>query len=151
MPRPVPDLAGFLAGPWRIERRIADLRSGVGGRLTGEALFVPASGGLRYDEQGTSVFGTYRGAAGRNHRFAFDHPGTAEVRFDDDRPFHRLDLSSGRAAVVYDRYLGRYRIADRDRWALTWLVHGPREQLLIGTRYLRIVEPAEAGSRAGRA
>lgn len=157
MPHPVLDLAGFLAGPWRIERRIVDLGSGTTGRLTGEALFAPAPGGLRYDERGTLAFGAHRFEAGRGYRFALDHsghPGAAEVRFEDDRPFHRLDLSRGRADVVHDcapdRYRGRYRVIGRDRWALAWLVHGPRKRLLIGTRYSRFVDPAGTESRAAR-
>lgn len=154
MSHPVPDLAGFLAGRWRIERRIADRRSSTTGRLMGEALFAPAPYGLRYEEWGTLVFGVHRGEAGRGHRFVLDPAGAAEVRFDDGRPFHRLDLSRGRADVVHDcppdRYRGRYRVIGRDRWALAWLVHGPRKRLLIGTRYLRLVEPAGGEARAGR-
>jgi len=153
-PFPIPDLGHFLAGPWRIERRIADLRSGTAGRLTGEARFAPALGGLRYDERGTLAFGAHRGAAGRSHWFALDRLGAAEVRFCDGRPFHRLDLSSGRAEVVHDCppdcYRGRYRIGGPDRWTLTWLVRGPRKRVLIGTRYARVIAPAAAAGKGGR-
>lgn len=111
------------------------------GRLTGEARFDPAPGGLRYDERGTLVFGAHRGPAGRRYWFALDHLGGVEVRFDDGRHFHYLDLSSGRADVVHDcspdHYQGRYRIGGQDRWTLTWLVRGPRKRVVIRTRYAR--------------
>jgi len=63
------------------------------------------------------------------------------VRFDDGRPFHTLDLSTGRAEVEHDcapdRYRGRYRINGEDRWTLAWQVRGPRKQMIIATRYVR--------------
>lgn len=152
MPCPILDLARFLVGPWRIERRIADLHSGTTGRLTGEARFVPAPGRLRYDERGTLVFDAYRGAAGQGHWFALDRLGAADVQFDDGRPFHRLDLSSGRADVVHncppDHYQGRYRVGGQHRWTLTWLVRGPRKRVLIGTRYTRGIASAAAAEEA---
>ena len=152
MPCPVPDLARFLAGRWRIERRIFDLRSGTAGRLGGEALFAPAPDGLRCDERGILTFGAHRGEAGQTYRFAFDPAGgtrkAAEVRFGDGRFFHRLDLSSGRSDVAHDcapdRYQGRYRVADRDHWTLIWAVRGPRKHALIGTRYARLAAPTTA-------
>lgn len=141
MPYPIPDLTRFLVGPWRIERRIADLHSGMTGRLTGQARFVQAPGGLRYDERGTLAFGAYRGAASQSYWFALDRLGAAEVQLGDGRPFYRLDLSSGRADVVHscppDHYKGRYRVGSRHRWTLTWLIRGPRKRVLIGTRYAR--------------
>ncbi|MBV8573864.1 MAG: hypothetical protein JOZ58_02335 [Acetobacteraceae bacterium] len=140
---PVPDLALFLAGPWRIARRIADRRLGTTGRLTGVARFTPEAGGLRYVESGLLVFGGFSGPASRTLWFAFERNGVADVRFADGRPFHRVDLSSGVAHVVHhcapDRYRGRYKVRDRDRWQLTWFVEGPRKQICMGTRFIRSV------------
>jgi hypothetical protein len=140
---PVPDLALFLPGRWRIARRIADQRLGITGRLTGVARFTPEAGGLGYVESGFLVFGGFSGPASRTLWFAFEHNGVADVRFADGRPFHRVDLSSGVAHVAHDcvpdRYRGRYKVRDRDRWQLTWFVEGPRKQIRMGTRYIRSV------------
>lgn len=122
-------------------RRIADRRSGVTGRFTGVATFTPALGGLRYDEQGVLSFGAYRGEATRGGWFALGRAGMAEMRFEDGRLFHALDLSSGRAEVAHecapDWYLGRYRVRGENCWTLTWQVRGPRKLMSIGTRYTR--------------
>ena len=111
------------------------------GRLAGVALFSPAPDGLRYHEHGTLVLGTYRGPAERQHCFALEGPAAADVRFADGRPFHRLDLASGRAPVRHDcppdRYRGEYWAHGPDVWTLTWRVEGPRKRLLIRTRFRR--------------
>lgn len=137
----VPDLALFLAGTWCIVRRIADQRSRATGRLTGTAIFTPAPGGLRYDERGVLTCGAYRGEASQTYRFAIRQDGVTQVRFDDGRLFHALNLSSGLADVEHDcapdRYRGRYQVNGRDGWTLTWRVEGPRKRMLIGTRYGR--------------
>ncbi len=138
---PVSDLALFLAGSWRIARRIADQRSGTSGRLTGTAIFTPAPGGLRYNEWGLPTCGAFRGEASQIYWFAVNGPRAAEVRFEDGRFFHCLDLSSGLADVVHecapDRYRGRYRVSGRNGWTLAWQVQGPRKRMFIGTRYAR--------------
>ena len=37
-----------------------------------------------------------------------------------------------------DRYEGRYRVLDADRWVLSWRVVGPRKRQLISSRFVRI-------------
>ena len=137
----MPDLAVFLAGSWRIVRRIHDQRLGMLGRLTGIATFAPAPGGLRYEEQGTLIWGAYRGHAVRRYEFAITGSASAEVRFDDGCLFHHLDLSRGVAEVAHlcppDRYRGRYRISGQDHWTVAWQVCGPRKRLALATRYVR--------------
>jgi hypothetical protein len=141
MPWPVPDLAGFLTGAWDLRRRMTDRRADAEGELTGTALFYPAPGGLHYAERGTLSFGEYRGEATRRYWFGLDGAGMADIRFDDGRPFHRLDLSSGAADVTHacppDAYRGRYEAVGPDRWTVTWTVEGPRKRLFITTEYLR--------------
>jgi hypothetical protein len=139
---PVPDLASFLVGPWCTVRRIADRRSGATGRFKGGATFTPTPNGLRYDERGTLVHGSFRGETTRTYRFVFSrHPAIADVRFDDGRLFHTLDLSSGITDVEHDcgsdRYRGRCRLLGRSSWTLVWKIEGPRKQMLIGTHYVR--------------
>jgi len=108
----------------------------------GTATFTPAPGGLRYNERGLLTCGAFRGEAGQTYWFATGrHPGAAEVRFDDGRLFHALDLSACLADVVHecapDQYRSRYRASGRNGWTLVWNVQGPRKRMLIGTRYAR--------------
>jgi Family of unknown function (DUF6314) len=140
---PVHDLAGYFGGPWSLIRRIADRRSGATGRFKGRATFAPTPYGLRYDERGTLIHGSFRGEATRSLRFLTSgHSAVADVRFDDGRPFHAFDLSSGITDVEHDcgsdRYRGRYRLCGRNSWALDWRVEGPRKRMLIGARYVRL-------------
>jgi Family of unknown function (DUF6314) len=139
---PAADLASYLVGPWRTVRRITDQRSGATGRPKGEATFTPTPRGLHYDEWGTLVHGSFRGETTRSYWFVFSrHPAIADVLFDDGRPFHTLDLSSGVADLEHDcgsdRYRGRCRSLDRSSWTLVWKIEGPRKQMLIGTHYVR--------------
>lgn len=55
------------------------------------------SGGLLHEESGTFVWQRVARPAERTPRFLPGPvPGTADVRFADGRPFHDLDLTSGR-------------------------------------------------------
>ncbi|HZS82496.1 MAG TPA: DUF6314 family protein [Stellaceae bacterium] len=137
------DLRRFLAGRWRLARRIEDRRLALAGSLRGRVTLTPAGGGLDYAESGTLSFGSWRGEATQRYRFLFDGAQVA-VCFADGRLFHRCDLSLGRAEVAHacspDRYQGRYRILDADRWALSWRITGPRKDLVIGSVYTRLDE-----------
>jgi hypothetical protein len=65
-----------------------------------------------------------------------------EVRFDDGRPFHPLDLSTGSFAAVHpcgeDHYEGEYRVLGDDLFEVEWRVRGPRKDQRIHTRYRRL-------------
>jgi hypothetical protein len=144
---PVADALAYLAGTWRIERSVRDLAGGDEGRFTGTAVLRPlpeeeGEGGLRYEESGTFVWrGTAR-AAGRVLRFLpGPAPGTADVRFADGRPFHDLDLTTGRHVADHpcaaDLYRGEFTVRDADRWRTVWRVAGPAKDLLLTTDYTR--------------
>ncbi|MFI2414272.1 DUF6314 family protein [Streptomyces sp. NPDC018947] len=144
---PVPDVLAHLAGRWRTERKVRDLASGDTGRFTGTTLFESvAGGGLRGHESG--VF-TWRGVsrpAERTLRYEPGAaPGTADVRFADGRPFHALDLTSGRHVADHpcaaDLYRGEFTVRDADHWRTVWRVAGPAKDLLLTTEYTR--EPGE--------
>jgi Family of unknown function (DUF6314) len=139
---PVVDLRAFLLGTWRISRRIRDFRLGISGRLVGCASFTPAPGGLSYEEVGLLQFGAYEGEATQRYSVAIDRPTSAELRFADGRPFHRLELASGAADVVHrcaaDRYRGRYRVSGADRLTVLWRVTGPRKRYTLATLHARI-------------
>jgi len=105
------------------------------------ARFTPEPGGLRYNESGTLIFGSYQGPAIQSYAFVCLTPSTAAVQFEDGRPFHDLDLTAGRADIVHacapDLYRGRYRVGGPESWSLAWIVTGPRKRLRIATRYRR--------------
>jgi hypothetical protein len=139
VPSRIDDLATFLAGSWRLQRTIVEGGSVVGS-FTGTGTFDPAPAGdrgvLRYRERGTlhldgtTVTATrclvYRVTGSR-----------AQVAFEDGRPFHDLDLSTGVDVVEHpcgaDRYRGRLEVLDADTWHHTWRVTGPHKDHEIRT------------------
>lgn len=137
----VPDLRTFLAGRWRIARRISDARAGMLGRLTGWATFAPSADELVHDEEGHLKFGAYRGPATRRYHLVIDHPSGGMVRHADGSPFHPLELLSGTAEIRHrcggDDYRGRYRVLDENRFTVSWQVTGPRKQYRLATLYRR--------------
>ena len=148
----VSDTLAFAAGHWRIERVLADHRSGTQGRFTGSAtLSEPAPGdpapsdpalseaddpgpapprpALRYLETGELRFGTHTGPATRTLCYQGRPDGTVDVRFADGHLFYRLDLRSGRCEAVHqcraDRYEITYLVLSEDVMEERWRVHGP--------------------------
>lgn len=134
----VVDLGRFLRGAWRIERDI--LAAGrPAGRFTGSGRFEPdaeIAGRLRYVEHGTLQLGDHTGPASRDLGYVVSGP-TAQVVFDDGRPFHDLDLRTGVHEVEHpcraDRYHGRFEVLSLDRWRHTWTVIGPAKDHRIVT------------------
>ena len=133
----VSDTLAFAAGHWRIERVLADHRSGTQGRFTGSATLsepVPSQPdepwpALCYLETGELHFGTHSGPATRTLRYQGRPDGTVDVRFADGRLFYRLDLRSGRCEAVHqcraDRYEITYLALSEDALEELWRVHGP--------------------------
>jgi hypothetical protein len=147
----VSDTLAFAAGHWRIERVLADHRSGTQGRFTGEAVLrepvpagpVPAdagpgepvpgepdaAGAALYLETGELRFGTHTGPATRTLHYQGRADGTVDVRFADGHLFYRLDLRSGRCEAVHqcraDRYEITYLVLSEDVMEERWQVHGP--------------------------
>jgi hypothetical protein len=133
----VSDTLAFAAGHWRIERVLADHRSGTQGRFTGEAvLSEPVPGepdapgaALRYLETGELRFGTHSGPATRTLDYQGRTDGTVDVRFADGHLFYRLDLRSGRCEAVHqcraDRYEITYLVLSEDVMEEHWRVQGP--------------------------
>jgi Family of unknown function (DUF6314) len=128
----VRDTLAFTAGHWRIERTLADHRSGTEGRFTGEATLSDADGPGRplcYLETGELRFGTHAGPATRTLRYHGQPDGPVDVRFTDGRLFYRLDLRSGRCEAVHqclpDRYEITYLVLSEDVMEERWRVRGP--------------------------
>ncbi|MGW4731551.1 DUF6314 family protein [Streptomyces shenzhenensis] len=141
--RPVPDVLAYLAGRWHVERTVRDLAGGAAGRFAGTTVFSPLTGGgLLHEESGTFTWQGVSRPAERTLRFLPGAvAGTADVRFADGRPFHDLDLTSGRHVAdhpcVADLYRGEFTVRDADHWRTVWRVGGPAKNLLLVTDYGR--------------
>jgi len=151
--RPVADALLYLAGSWRAERTVRDLASMDDtddtaddtdeGTFTGTTTFSPLDGGgLLHHESGTFVWQGVARPAERTLRFLpGTAPGTADVRFADGRPFHDLDLTSGRWITDHpcaaDLYRGEFTVLDSDHWRTVWRVAGPAKDLVLTTDYAR--------------
>ncbi|CAM5416938.1 hypothetical protein SALBM311S_03342 [Streptomyces alboniger] len=59
------------------------------------------------------------------------------------RPFHDLDLASGRHVADHpcsaDLYRGEFTVRDGDHWRSVWRVGGPAKDLMLTTDYAREV------------
>jgi hypothetical protein len=140
---PVPDVLAYLTGRWRVRRSVRDLASGRDGEFTGSTDFRPLDGGgLLHHESGTFVWRGVARPAERTLRFLPGRtPGTADVRFADGRPFHDLDLTTGRHVADHpcaaDLYRGEFTVLDAGRWRTVWRVGGPAKDLVLTTDYAR--------------
>ncbi|GAB7107173.1 DUF6314 family protein [Streptomyces phaeofaciens JCM 4814] len=141
---PVPDTLAHLAGSWRVERVVRDLAGDGEGYFRGTTVFRPlAGGGLLHEESGTFTWQGVPRPAERTLRFLPGPvPGTADVRFADGRPFHTLDLTTGRHTADHpcsaDLYRGEFTVRDADHWRSVWQVGGPAKDLLLATDYARV-------------
>ncbi|QWB26732.1 MULTISPECIES: DUF6314 family protein [Streptomyces] len=139
---PVPDAVAYLAGRWGVTRSVRDLASGAEGEFAGTTEFrAEAAGGLLHHESGTFVWQGVARPAERMLRFLPGPDGTADVRFADGRPFHDLDLTSGRYVADHpcsaDLYRGEFTVLDADHWRTVWRVRGPAKDLVLRTDYAR--------------
>jgi hypothetical protein len=101
------------------------------------------SEGLLHHESGTFVWQDTPRPAERTLRFLpGPNPGTALVQFSDGRPFHDLDLTTGRYVADHpcaaDLYRGEFTVYAEDRWRTVWRVGGPAKDLLLATTYARV-------------
>ncbi|CAL9387391.1 MULTISPECIES: DUF6314 family protein [unclassified Streptomyces] len=142
---PVPDVLAYLSGRWRAERVVRDLASGDEGRFLGTVVFAPPEdgdgGGLLQRESGDFTWRGVTRPAERTLRFLPGPDGTADVRFADGRPFHDLDLRSGRHVAHHpcsaDLYRGEFTVRDAGRWRAVWRVRGPAKDLELVTDHAR--------------
>ncbi|MEL7155269.1 MAG: DUF6314 family protein [Actinomycetota bacterium] len=129
------DLAALLTGWWDLDRTITH-GDGARAEVHGTATWSRAADRpdrLRYDEAGTLRLGSRQLASTRALLFDLGPPGLgpagADVSFADERPFYRLDLTTGRCAPIHlcgdDRYEGLIELLDGDRLVEQWVVRGP--------------------------
>ncbi|WP_053913485.1 DUF6314 family protein [Streptomyces sp. SCSIO 75703] len=139
----VPDVLAYLAGRWRTQRTVRDLDRGAEGRFEGCTVFEEsADGGLIGRERGEFTWqGVTRPAARTLRYLPGTAPGTADVRFADGRPFHDLDLSTGRHVAGHpcsaDHYRGEFTVRSAVRWRTVWRVAGPAKDLVLVTDHVR--------------
>jgi Family of unknown function (DUF6314) len=115
--------------------------NGVPGTFIGTAEFVAlADGMLRWHESGRLRLDHFDGPAYRTLTIV-PTPDGHDVRFDDGRPFHHLDLSTGHTEVVHlcgpDRYHGTYACRGPGELHICWRVTGPDRDDEITSHYLR--------------
>lgn len=140
---PVPDVLGYLTGSWLVRRSVRDLASGEVGEFRGRTVFQALDGGgLLHRESGRFLWQGIARPAERTLRFLpRSVPGTAQVRFADGRPFHDLDLRSGKHLTDHpcaaDLYRGEFTVQDAGHWRTVWRVGGPAKDLVLTTDYTR--------------
>jgi hypothetical protein len=146
-PPPGPaQLAAWLRGRWTVQRTI----NGEAGHFAGTAEFTPAGDApnvTRWVEHGDLTLGAYTGPARRALTLHADADGL-EVRFDDGRPFHDLDLRDGHWEPTHlcgpDTYRGTFDLSGEDHFSVTWRVSGPGRDDTIVSDYRRAQAPARA-------
>ncbi len=116
------------------------MKAGRTGRLSGEARFTPAPGGLDYHESGTLAFeGAVPMHAERRYLWRDGGAGTIEVLFEDGRFFHRFDAEDRTPGASHacdpDAYRVRYDFRAWPRWEAEWRVTGPRKDYAMVSRY----------------
>ena len=137
------DLAAWLSGHWTVHRTINGDTAASGGHFDGTAQFtVTADGVIAWEEHGQLTLGSHAGPARRALSL---HPAADrwEVRFDDGRPFHDLDLRAGTWTAEHlcgaDVYRGMFS-TDNGRpghFTITWRVTGPGRDDTIVSDYRR--------------
>lgn len=144
-PCPVPDLAAWLPGRWHLRRRLTTADGAPLGTFVGE-LTVTRDGPDAATSVERGVF-THDGRdldASRTLRYDLHDDGTATVRFADGRPFHHLDLRTGRSDAIHpcaaDTYRGRTEVTDVDAWTQTWQVDGPTKSYTSVTHATRTAQ-----------
>jgi hypothetical protein len=146
-PVPVPDPIAFLAGTWATRRELLDRSTGTTGTFSGTTTFTPDDGGLRWDEEGTVCWASFRGPATRSYRIdpgVTGDPGDpgATVTFPDGRVLCHLDLRSGTArdehACPPDTYRVHFTVTSYGTIDYSWDVTGPAKDHLLTTVLTRI-------------
>jgi len=140
-------LASWLTGQWSVSRAI----NGRHGAFRGAATFIgDGDGGVSWHETGRLLLDAYDRPASRTLAVVPApglHADTWEVRFDDGRSFHPLDLTTGRWNVEHlcgpDIYAGAYTVLGQDELSVLWRVRGPGRDDTIASRYRRRDAPAE--------
>jgi hypothetical protein len=97
---------------------------------------------LLYTEEGKLQFGGYSDTVHRTYQYLFPDPQSphiAQVRFEDGRAFHDLNLASGEHTAHHDCspdiYEGQFQVQSQDIWQSRWIITGPHKDLCITTNF----------------
>lgn len=142
-PLPVPDALAYLAGRWDVHRTLRDSGAAHGtGHFAGVAEFRRVDSGLwLHKEEGVMEWNGVRNEAQRTLRMRPRPDGTADVEFEDGRPFHHLDLRTGTWTAGHpcaaDQYDGSFTVLSADEWHLCWQVLGPAKNQMLRSVHRR--------------
>ena len=107
------------------------------GSFTGTTVFTHDDVGLRWEEQGTLVWPSFRGPASRSYRVTADPTGLMSIRFPDLRLLCTLELRSGAAQGEHlcgeDTYRMALAVPSFSTVEYSWDVTGPAKDLLLST------------------
>ena len=129
--------ADFL-GRWTFTREISDHLRGEEARAEGKALIVAEEGRWIYEEQANLTLASGQSLTA-TRRYLWQPAGAGfDLFFEDERPFHRIDLGRSHAASHWcapDSYDVTYDFAAFPEWESLWQVEGPRKRYAMRTRY----------------
>jgi len=147
------DLRAYLLGAatgaggqarWAVERQLFDRTTGTRGTFAGVVLFaVTDDDGLAFREEGTMRWPTFTGPASREYLLGpADRPDALKVFFADGRAFHTMSFAPEANHDNHwcdpDTYRVAYRHEGPDSFTYTWDVSGPRKDLLLTSRLVRL-------------
>jgi hypothetical protein len=133
--------AQYLTGSWLVVRVIHDRRLLSMTAWTGTAVFSPSDDGVHYVEEGTLELDGTTLATSRSYIYRPKSARNMDVFFDDGRPFHDLDLSSGEWFPEHfcgdDVYSGEFYVVDDNTLTIIWNVTGPTKDVRIESTLTR--------------
>lgn len=147
-----PGTLEYLLGSWSVERTVHDVLSRQHGTFSGTAdCERHSAGGCSFTEHGLLRWKGRRMQATRSLRLDASRTGVVMVSFEDGRPFHALDLRSGRYDADHrcgpDLYHGHFEVHGDDEWTVRWDVIGPRKQHSLESVYRRAGSGGGSGHR----
>ena len=156
-PPPEFDLRPYLLGPaaaigdtapgtglWTVQRDLLDRAQGTAGTFSGVVHFASRDdGGLDLREEGTMHWPTFTGPATREYVLATTpRADTMDVFFPDGRPFHSMSFTPRENLDQHwcdpDTYRVTYNYQGPDSFSYSWDVAGPRKDLLLTSRLVRL-------------
>ena len=126
-------------GAWQLDRSIAH-RTGQRAMLSGQALLTREGQGLLYHEIGLLHLERQSPVkAERRYLWRPGHGATIDVRFEDGRAFHSIDLQvpQARHDCAPDVYDVTYDFSDWPHWRSRWDVTGPKKDYAMTSVYRR--------------
>jgi Family of unknown function (DUF6314) len=131
-------------GLWTVQRDLLDRANGTRGTFSGVVHFVPVNDdGLDLREEGTMRWPAFTGPATREYVLKTTaRADTLDVFFPDGRPFHSMSFTPRANLDQHwcdpDTYRVTYTYEGADSFSYSWDVRGPRKDLLLTSRLVRV-------------